>query len=192
MNWIKKNGFSTLLIALLLAMFIFPDVKSWFLRQVASTGILNPKIEKTESSKQSSIAVSEFSVADLQGKSLSTSELKGKVVFINFWASWCPPCRAEFPSIQKFYDQYKSNENIVFLTINMDDKPELGTAYLQKENLNVPFWIPSVAIPQEVFSGALPTTLLLDKTGKIRMKHTGAADYSTASFYKQIDDLMAE
>lgn len=192
MNWIKKNGFSTLLIALLLAMFIFPDVKSWFLRQVASTGILNPKIEKTESSKQSSIAVSEFSVADLQGKSLSTSELKGKVVFINFWASWCPPCRAEFPSIQKFYDQYKSNENIVFLTINMDDKPELGTAYLQKENLNVPFWIPSGTIPQEVFSGALPTTLLLDKTGKIRMKHTGVADYSTASFYKQIDDLMAE
>ena len=134
-----------------------------------------------------------FQLSDCKNKTSKDGQaVAGVWTVLDFWASWCPPCRAEFPSIQKFYDKYKSNENIVFLTINMDDKPELGTAYLQKENLNVPFWIPSVAIPQEVFSGALPTTLLLDKTGKIRMKHTGVADYSTASFYKQIDDLMAE
>ncbi|TXF74808.1 TlpA family protein disulfide reductase, partial [Chryseobacterium sp.] len=123
---------------------------------------------------------------------ISTSDLKGKVVFINFWASWCPPCRAEFPSIQKFYDQYRFNPDVVFLTVNLDDEVALGKAYLQKENYTLPLLVPEGNIPEVYFSGSLPTTVVLDKTGAVRLHHAGMADYSKASFYEEINALLKE
>ena len=196
LNWIKKNGITAALIALIVAMLVFPDVKAWIMRQVASTGLLNPKIEQTqetETEEAETVAIlPEFIVSDSKGLATNTADLNGKVVFINFWASWCPPCRAEFPSIQKFYDKYKDKENIVFLTVNMDEKPELGMQYLEKEKYSIPFLVPSGNVPQEYFKGALPTTVILDKSGKIRMFHAGMADYSTSAFYSEIDQLIAE
>ncbi len=147
LNWIKKNGISAALIALIVAMLVFPDVKAWIMRQFASTGLLNPKIEQTqetETEEAETVAIlPEFIVSDSKGLATNTADLNGKVVFINFWASWCPPCRAEFPSIQKFYDKYKDKENIVFLTVNMDEKPELGMQYLEKEKYSIPFLVSS-------------------------------------------------
>ena len=119
-------------------------------------------------------------------------DLKGKVVFMNFWASWCPPCRAEFPSIQKFYERYKDNPGVIFLTVNLDEDPGVGEAYLKKEQFTVPFLVPAGAIPSVYFSGSLPTTVVLDKNGGIRLQHAGMADYSKASFYKEIDALLDE
>jgi len=113
-------------------------------------------------------------------------------VFINFWASWCPPCRAEFPSIQKFYDQYKENKDLVFITVNLDEEVDAGKIYLEKEQFSVPFLVPNGNIPNEYFSGSLPTTVVLDKAGKIRMHHAGMADYSKDSFYEEINQLLNE
>ena len=194
-TWLKKNGFTAVLIAFIALMIFSPDTKAWFLRQIASTGLMNSKIETKENSAEISEKTSAavFSVTDISsGNQISTAELKGKVVFINFWASWCPPCRAEFPSIQKFYEKYKSNNQVVFLTVNLDDNPELGKKYLAKENFSIPFLVPSSEIPKEIFSGSLPTTVVLDKNGAIRLHHQGVADYSTKTFYQQIDGLISE
>ena len=193
-NWIKKNGVTVLFAGFFILMLVSPDAKAWFLRQIASTGIMNSKIKASpaKNGETETSATASFNVVNEEGGQISTGDLKGKVVFINFWASWCPPCRAEFPSIQKFYDLYKSNENIVFLTINLDDNPELGKKYLAKENLTLPFIVPASDIPKEIFSGNLPTTVILDKKGNIRLHHAGVGDYSTQSFYTQIDDLLAE
>ena len=170
--------------------------KAWLMRQIISTGLLNSKIEDkpAEQPATENIAnVSEnFSVQDENGKIINTSELMGKVVFINFWASWCPPCRAEFPSIQKFYDKYNSNKDLVFLTVNLDDEAASGKTYLEKEKFNVPFLIPNGNIPNEYFSGSLPTTVVLDKAGKVRTHHAGMADYSKDSFYDEINQLLKE
>ncbi|UBB90381.1 TlpA family protein disulfide reductase [Candidatus Kaistella beijingensis] len=194
--WVQKNGFTVILVGFFALMLFSPDAKAWFLRQIASTGILNSKIEAPKDNASENIEnqpIANFSVTDVaSGDQISTADLKGKVVFINFWASWCPPCRAEFPSIQKFYEKYKSNQQVVFLTVNLDDNPELGKKYLAKENFSIPFLIPSSEIPKEVFSGSLPTTVVLDKKGVIRLHHQGVADYSTANFYEQIDGLISE
>lgn len=192
LDWIKKNGVSAAMIALIVSMLVFPDVKAWLMRQVASTGLLNPKIEKTENTTERSASTYDFTVSEEHGNQINTADLRGKVVFVNFWASWCPPCRAEFPSIQKFYEKYKDNPKMVFLTVNMDDDPAKGTSYLEKEKYSVPFFVPASNISKVVFEGALPTTLVLDKSGKIRMHHTGVADYSTGGFYQQIEQLLAE
>ncbi|MCF2218426.1 TlpA family protein disulfide reductase [Chryseobacterium sp. PS-8] len=188
--WIRKNWSTVITIAVLILLWVNPDAKAWVMRQMISTGLFNSKIE--EKTKESSLVPPNFSVKNENGKITETSQLRGKVVFINFWASWCPPCRAEFPSVQKLYDRYRSNEDMVFLTVNLDDEIILGKKYLQKEKFSIPFLVPSSSIPKELYSGSIPATTVLDKTGKIRMHHSGMADYSKDSFYKEIDRLLKE
>lgn len=194
--WLRKNWSTTLLFAIFVLLLVSPDAKALLMRQVISTGLLNSKIDEKnieKSSIETPATISEsFSVKDESGQLINLSELKGKVVFINFWASWCPPCRAEFPSIQKFYEKYKGNDELVFLTINLDDNPKAGKLYLEKEKFTIPFLTPNGNIPTEYFSGSLPTTVVLDKSGKIRMHHAGMADYSKDSFYEEINQLLKE
>ena len=194
--WLRRNWSTVLLGIIFIVLLVSPDAKAWLMRQIISTGLLNSKIEKktTEKPSNKSVAVSvqNFSVRNDKGKIINTSDLKGKVVFINFWASWCPPCRAEFPSIQKFYDQYKENKDLVFITVNLDEEVDAGKIYLEKEQFSVPFLVPNGNIPNEYFSGSLPTTVVLDKAGKIRMHHAGMADYSKDSFYEEINQLLNE
>ncbi|WP_308006472.1 redoxin domain-containing protein [uncultured Chryseobacterium sp.] len=188
--WIRKNWSTVIMIAVLILLWVNPDAKAWVMRQMISTGLFNSKIE--EKTEESSLVPPNFSLRTENGEITETSQLRGKVVFINFWASWCPPCRAEFPSVQKFYDAYKTNQNLVLLTVNLDDELILGKNYLQKEKLTIPFLVPNSSIPKELYSGSLPTTVILDKTGKIRMHHSGMADYSKDSFYQEIEQLLKE
>lgn len=188
--WIRKNWSTVIMIAVLILLWGSPDAKAWVMRQMISTGLFNSKIE--EKTEKSSLLPPNFSVRNENGEITETSQLRGKVIFINFWASWCPPCRAEFPSVQKFYDAYKTNQNLVFLTVNLDDEMILGKNYLQKEKFTIPFLVPNSSIPKELYNGSIPTTIVLDKTGKIRMHHSGMADYSKDSFYQEIEQLLKE
>lgn len=193
--WLRKNWSTTLLVAIFAVLLVNPDAKAWLMRQLASTGLFNSNIEEktTESqAEETTTVLPNLSVADDKGNIINTSELKSKVVFINFWASWCPPCRAEFPSIQTFYDKYKDQKDLVFLGVNLDDDASAGKMYLEKEKFSIPFVLPTGNIPNEFFSGSLPTTVVLDKAGKIRMHHAGMADYSKESFYEEINQLLKE
>ena len=162
------------------------------MRQVISTGVMNLTLQDQREDDQAKPVTENFSVRDEAGRVINTADLKGKVVFMNFWASWCPPCRAEFPSIQKFYDRYKGREDVVFLTVNLDDQPAAGRNYLDQQNYSLPLLVPASEIPPAFYTGSLPTTVVLDKKGEIRLHHTGMADYSKDSFYKKIDAMLAE
>ncbi|MDR2235048.1 MAG: TlpA family protein disulfide reductase [Chryseobacterium sp.] len=191
-TWIRKNRSTLVLFVFFVILLVSPDTKAWLMRQMISTGIFNSTIKESPVSTEKGSAAISFEVADEKGTVINTAQLKGKVIFINFWASWCPPCRAEFPSIQKFYEKYKTHPDMVFLTVNLDDNPELGKVYLTDNQFTIPFMTPVQNIPGEYYSGSLPTTVVLDKQGKIRMQHSGMADYSKESFYKQIDQLLKE
>lgn len=187
-KWFRNNWSTAILAILFIILLVNPDAKAWLMRQVASTGLLNSGISEPE--HQETVTYSNFTLKDDSGRLIDVSELKGKVVFMNFWASWCPPCRAEFPSVQKFYEKYKSNPDIVFLTINLDDDSAAGKAYLKQKGFTVPFITPASSIPREIYDGSLPTTIVLDKRGAIRLRHTGLADYSKDSFYNDMDALL--
>ncbi|RST26793.1 TlpA family protein disulfide reductase [Chryseobacterium lacus] len=191
-KWLRNNWGTAIMLLFFLLLLVSPNFKTWVMRQIISTGIMNAKVEKKEAVSSSKDLAEYFMVMDNSGNTINTSDLKGKVVFMNFWASWCPPCRAEFPSIQKFYERYKDNPGVIFLTVNLDEDPSLGEAYLKKEQFTVPFLVPAGNIPSAYFSGSLPTTVVLDKNGGIRLQHAGMADYSKASFYKEIDALLDE
>src|SRR5690606_21568232 len=118
-RFIRKNGFSALMGIGIVIMITNPDAKAFMLRQLMLTGLFNASID-TESSETLNTPATDFYFEDSQGNIQNTASMRGKVVFINFWASWCPPCRAEFPSIQALYSNYKDNADMFFLMINED------------------------------------------------------------------------
>jgi len=185
---LKKRWLSILFYALIVVFLFSPDAKSWLLKQVVSTGLLKAEIKK-DSDKNTSVAVT-FSYTDAKGEPATTADLKGKVVFINFWASWCPPCRAEMPSLKNLYQKFKDDDRFVFLFMNEDEDKNKAIEYLEKNSFTIPLFYSSGNVPREIFSGSLPTTIVLDKEGKIVLKHQGMAGYDTEGFIRQLKELL--
>ena len=186
---IKKNGGSIILYALIALLIFSPDAKSWMLRQVVNTGLLKPEIQTDKKGEQSATTES-FQFTDAQGLITDSKSLQGKVVFINFWASWCPPCRAEMPDLQRLYEKLKTDDRFVFLFINEDEEKNKAAAYLAKNNFTMPLHYRSGNMPKEIFSGTLPTTVVLNKNGELVLKQTGMATYDSEDFINQLKALL--
>lgn len=186
---LKKGG--NILFIVLLLFFVFnTDVKSWVLRQLVSIGLFNAEIKKDAHIKNSLQNDLSFSFSDANGKQISTTDLKGKVVFINFWASWCPPCRAEMPSLYALYNKFKDDDRFVFLFISEDEDLSKARSYLQKKEFDIPLATSAGIVSSQIFSGTLPTTVVLDKEGKLILKQEGIAGYNTPGFIQQLKDLL--
>lgn len=188
-QFIKKNFINGLLVVATVVLIFSPDAKAFLIKGLMQIGFFKPDVEKE---KKSFPLASNAVFTDESGKTTDIASLKSKVVFINFWATWCPPCRAELPSINKMYQQFGTNKNIVFLLVDADGNLDNSNAFMQDHNYTLPLFISSSNISQDLFSGTLPTTIVINKKGQIVFKETGAADYSTASFTDFITKLAAE
>ncbi len=157
-------------------------------------GFFNPRVpdrSQLEKKGNTITLAPEASFENGSGEQVKISSLKGKVVFINFWATWCPPCRVEMPTIDKLYSQFKDNEDIVFLIVDADNKYAKSKQYLADNDLDLPLFVPSGNIPYDYFSGALPTTVMINKKGEIVFRHAGAADYSDPKMVDFVKKLVA-
>lgn len=177
------------LIALLLFVAINKDAKSVVLRGMMSIGLFRPSIP--DEVPEQTVAMGDFTYINERGESMFTNALRGKVIFMNFWASWCPPCLAEMPSLQKLYDKYQSDSNVVFLFINEDDNREAGLNYLRKHNFTMPLLQTSGAAPEIIYSGTLPTTTVISKNGEVLLKHEGVGNFNTDKFEAWFSSLSA-
>lgn len=122
------------------------------------------------------VDVPAFTVRDIDGKTISLADLKGKVVLVNFWATWCPPCRAEIPDLVKLQDKYR--DRLVVLGISEDEvDPAQVKAFATEQKMNYPIVMATTELRQ-IFKGvaALPTTFVLDTEGEIQMRHVGMLD----------------
>jgi thiol-disulfide isomerase/thioredoxin len=120
------------------------------------------------------------------------TDFKGKVVFINFWATWCSPCIAEMPSINNMQRKFKDNKDIVILMLNADNQIEKSQAFMKKHQYDLKVFTAASQIPAELLRGALPTTVVLDKNGKNVFRHEGAADYENKDFQDYVKKLASE
>ncbi len=183
---IKNNGGSILFYTAILIFIFSPAAKAWLLRQVISTGFFKAEIKKELSRNTGSPPA--FSFTDSNGNLITSASLKGKVVLINFWASWCPPCRAEMPSLHKLYLSLHNDNRFVFLFVNEDDNKSKAIRFIENNQLAIPLYN-CAEVPPEIFSGTLPTTIVLNKEGKIVWKHHGMADYDNDQFIGQLKEL---
>jgi thiol-disulfide isomerase/thioredoxin len=173
----------------LIAFILFgTDAKPWILRQLASAGLFRAEINEEVVNPPSGVLT--LSYAGIDGNPVSLEAGKGKVIFINFWASWCPPCLAEMPSLDELYQKYKNDNRIVFLFINEDEETEKGKNYLERKGYQIPFMTRTGTVSEELFSGTLPTTVILNKEGAIVMNKEGLADYTSKRFIRELEVLI--
>ena len=190
----KKNYFSNAInvvwVAVLLLFLFSSDAKSWLLQQLVTMGLFKAEIKQENANSNVAPAITAFSVQDSAGQIFSTNDLKGKVVFINFWATWCPPCRAEMPSLNQLYTLLKDDQRFVFLFVSEDDNLAKAKEYLTQKSFSIPLYSRGSNLPNEVFDGTLPTTIVLNKEGQLVMKHEGLAGYNTEAFIEQLKALL--
>lgn len=147
---------------------------------------------KTEETNRNTknVVEKDVSFTDENGKTVTLSSLKGKVVFINFWATWCPPCREEMPTINTLRQKFKDNDQIVFLMVDVDGKMKKSKAFMEKNKYDLPVYAPKSSIPPDFLGNAVPTTIILDKNGKIAGRVEGSMDYSSPEVIKSLKELI--
>src|SRR5688572_28927581 len=119
------------------------------------------------------VAVPAFSVTDLEGRTTSSADWRGKVVLLNFWATWCGPCRAEIPDLVALQQKYR--DHLVIVGISEDEGPvDIVKRFATEQQMNYPVVMSTDAIRQ-IFKGvvALPTTFVLDRDGRMVQKTIG-------------------
>ena len=183
-----SNLFTWLFVAAIAAMFIFPTFKATVIRGFMKVGLFQPSVQRSKAA-QNYNRVENATFVDEQGREISAADLRGKIVFVNFWATWCPPCIAEMPSIQKLYDQFKGNESFVFLLVDVDHQPQKSREFLRARGMDLPLYFPGTGIERSLYSGSLPTTAVIDKNGNIVFHETGANDFSNTKFAEFLKSL---
>ncbi|MGL5647124.1 MAG: TlpA family protein disulfide reductase [Clostridium sp.] len=118
-----------------------------------------------------------FKLKNLNGEEVSLSQYKGKKVFINFWASWCPPCKDEMPDLEKLYKEY--GDKIVILTINAGETREKAENFIKEKNYTFPVLLDSnMEVSAEYGARYLPTSVMINEKGDIVNYRNGAMDYA--------------
>jgi thiol-disulfide isomerase/thioredoxin len=127
-----------------------------------------------------------------EGTSLDAGSLRGRTVFLNYWATWCGPCRAEMPSIQRLYDRTR-DLGVVFLIVS-DEKAEKITAYLKNNAFTMPVYRSTKSRPAAYETDGIPATFVLSFDGRVVFRHVGAArwdDDSTLAFLRSLPAASA-
>ncbi|MGK9118276.1 TlpA family protein disulfide reductase [Olivibacter jilunii] len=133
---------------------------------------------------------SDISFKGEDGKTVTLRSLKGKVVFINFWATWCPPCIHEMPSINELRKTFKDNTEIEFLMVDVDNKIDESSAFMKDNGYDLPVYTPASNIPSDYLAGAIPTTVILDKKGEMAGRMEGGRDYTDPEIAKALNELV--
>jgi len=134
----------------------------------------------------------DFSLKTLEGKTVRLSELRGKkVVLINFWATWCPPCRLEMPTMQQIYSEYKS-KGFEILAVNIErDANEEIQDFVKELRLTFPVLLdPDMKVTRKYRLIGLPVSMLIDRQGIIRSKDIGYHDWTNKESRKLVESLL--
>lgn len=133
-------------------------------------------------------------LVDLEGKTRTLKEFAGKVVLVNFWASWCPPCRREMPSMERLYQRLKG-EPFVVLAVDQYEKPDMVFAFTGELDPQPTFPIlldTSGEVSRAWGVQGIPTSFLVDKRGRVVYRAVGGRDFEHPEMERLVRDLMLE
>lgn len=190
-----SNACTTALIMLALVIMVSPQAKALVIRGMMEVGLMKPPAQNaatTATAGNTAPVAPAIMLRSVKGELINTAGQNGKVLIINFWATWCPPCIAEMPSINEMYQHYKNNPNVLVLPVDVDNNFQKSIPFMQRNHYALPVYNINGDLPQEFVSGAVPTTVIINKKGVIAARHEGAANYTDKRFYAYIDKLASE
>jgi thiol-disulfide isomerase/thioredoxin len=136
----------------------------------------------------------QFSGKTENGDKINLSDYKGKILVLDFWASWCKPCKEEFPYLIELYNQY-SDKNFSILGVNIDKDIANLRKFLLEINKDVPYKIildPEAKIPSDYNLDSMPSVFIIDKNGVVKYIHIGFLSGDKEKYKKEIETLLSE
>lgn len=182
-----KITLKNILFAIFLLLVIIPTTRQYIQVQLQKgLALFSPSIENIED--RAIITNYNWQLKHVNGTDYNFRQAENKVVLISFWATWCPPCIAELPSMQKLYDDYKGKIEFVFVS---NEKQEVITAFLQKNNYTFDVYSPMEAPTNALFNvNSIPRTFLIDQKGSVMIDKNGAANWNSDTVRETIDQLL--
>lgn len=182
-----KNQWSNIIIAVIILVMVIPGTRKPIQIFVNKLIAFSPSVTSEE--ERETLSSYNWNLEKNNKDRLEFANLEGKVVIVNFWATWCPPCIAEMPSFELLYRDYQ--DKIEFLFVSSED-PNAVRGFLDRKKYSLPAYRPVSEAPAPLNGNTLPTTYLIDKTGSIVIKKVGAADWNSESLRETLDKLILE
>jgi len=185
--------------AIILTLFatgLHTEVLGFMQRGLLATGIMNPDLEQKAELATVGVATidlnpkADFSMnlINSEGEKVSMEEFRGKVIFMNVWATWCPPCIAEMPGINKLYKDV-NKEDVVFIMLSVDQDFQKAIDFNKNKGFDFEIYRVDGQMPQMYSTQSIPTTYIIDAKEKIALTHLGMGDYDTNEFKEFLQDL---
>ncbi len=182
---LKKGQLSDAIWILLILLFLFTPLGFYAKVQLMRLFSFAPSIEKQETSQK--LTDYNWQLVDVEGNQRNFNINRGEVIIINHWATWCPPCIAEMPSLVALHEDY--GEKVKFIFLANDDSAKVRS-YLNKKDYAIPVFFENTQTPTTLKASSLPTTYILDKKGNIVLKEIGAADWNAKAVKDLLDTLL--
>jgi len=178
----SKKHISNFIFVIVAALMLYPPTREWGMRQIAFA----PSVKSIEKSEV--ITSYNWELNGLNAPNVNFKEFENKVIFVNFWATWCPPCRAEMPMIQKLYNDYKDKVVFVFVT---NENWNTVSSFLNKNEYDLPIYNSASTPPQNFTeTNSIPASYLINKEGAILISKVGSADWNSSKVRALLDDLI--
>ncbi|MFT0716621.1 TlpA family protein disulfide reductase [Flagellimonas lutimaris] len=182
----KKTILNVVLILFILSFFVTPIGyygKIWLNRMFS----FSPEVIETAERQQ--ITDYDWKLKDEEWNFFNFEKSKGKVILVNFWASWRLPSEAELASIQELYDRYKGKMDFYIIT---DEEREPVEAFMDEHDFTFPLTYLIIGEKMPIDASNVPASYLIDKSGNIVIHEEGISDWSTGKIYRLLDELIAE
>lgn len=185
MKFTKSQRNNSILLVIILVMIIPQTRQPLQILVQKGLALFSPSV--IERDERSTLSSYQWNLIDENSVPFDFNNAKGKVVLINFWATWCPPCIAEMPHLEALYSDYK--DRVLFLLVS-DESPEVVSKFKAKNEYDFKVYASMSKVPKELQTTAIPRSFILDKNGRIVIDKTGAANWNSDSIRTLLDELL--
>lgn len=188
---LKEYGIIGGVLLLLFATGLHTEVFGFLQRGILATGLMDPEVEeRSEVAMNAPVTKADFNMKliNSKGETVEMVELKGKVIFFNIWATWCPPCIAEMPGINNLYNDVSKDE-VAFIMLSVDQSFEKAKDFRKDKGFDFEIYRLAGPMPAMYATNSIPTTYVIDAEGNLSLTHRGMGQFDTKDFKSFLDSL---
>lgn len=185
----KSSKIYNIIFIIVIALILIPQTRQPIQVFFNKAMVLIVKPSKIDNEERKVISNYSWKLIDVSGHSYDFRTSEGKVIVLNFWATWCPPCIAEMPSMEQLYQKYRGNDDVVFLFVSNEDVSVIKK-FIAKKKYSFKVYQSLTEYPSEFNVTSIPRTFIISKSGEIVIDKTGPADWNSEPVITAINELL--